>query len=50
MYGKINKGYLEYAPNDLKTDNGILLNFNTNEELMKQYEYSISYEAEAIQK
>lgn len=39
MYGKMNKGYLEYAPSDLKTDNGILLNFNTNEELMKQYGY-----------
>ena len=94
MYGKMNKGYLEYAPNDLKTDDDILLEeylegryYNITSQKQQYlnisikpenpdpvswndrgeecepwtcnqifqlakdvYEYSISYEAEAIEK
>lgn len=38
MYGELVNGYLYYAPKNYKTVSGeIIINFNENEELMKQY-------------
>lgn len=38
MLAKIINGVLRYAPSNYKTDNGqIIVNFNKNEDIMKQY-------------
>lgn len=40
MLAKIINGRLQYAPRNYSTDNGqLIINFNKNEELMKQYGY-----------
>ena len=40
MLGKIIEGKLSYPPKNLKLDDGkLILNFNKNEELMRQYGY-----------
>lgn len=40
MYGRLINGELEYAPINYKlVDNRIILNFNKNEDIMKQYGY-----------
>lgn len=40
MLAKIINGRLQYAPRNYRTDNGqLIINFNKNEELMKQYGY-----------
>ena len=38
MLAKLINGSLQYAPSNYKTDNGqIIVNFNKNEDIMKQY-------------
>ena len=40
MYGRLINGRLEYAPINYKlVDNRIILNFNKNEDIMRQYGY-----------
>ena len=40
MLAKIINGRLQYAPRNYSADNGqLIINFNKNEELMKQYGY-----------
>ena len=40
MYGRLINGGLEYAPINYKlVDNRIILNFNKNEDIMRQYGY-----------
>lgn len=41
MYGKLVNGNLNYAPVDLIIDDGVILNFDTNEELLTQYGYKL---------
>lgn len=38
-YGKLENGVLKYAPRNYETIDGLIINFNQNEELMKQYEF-----------
>lgn len=42
MFAKLNDGVLQYAPKNYKNSNGnIIVNFNKNEELLRNYGYKI---------
>lgn len=45
MYGKLIDGVLEIAPQNYETDNNTILNFNTDEDLMREYGYKPVIEA-----
>lgn len=39
MYGKLNNEILEYAPKVFTTSNGVIVNFNSNKDKMKEFGY-----------